>query len=42
MAEEQKGNGNPKMTAQSLAAKYKGKKEIYNVTYFFKSLTQFI
>ena len=33
MDEEEKGNGNPRMTAQSLAAKYKGKKEIYNVSH---------
>ena len=30
MVEEEKGNGNPKITAQLLASKYRGKREIYN------------
>ena len=42
MVEEEKGNGNPRITAQALASKYRGKKEIYNVRTPFRCLTRFM
>ena len=39
MAEEMKGDGPPRMTAQLLAGKYRGKREIYNVSTLWPRLT---